>query len=365
MIAPGQTIGVLGGGQLGRMTALAAAKLGYRTHIFAPDADPPAAQVTNLVTRADYADHAALEKFARSVAVVTFEFENVPVSAAEAIAAAGAPVRPSPRALAVAQDRIQEKSLAEKLGLATAKWRAVASPADLDAAIAAVGAPAVLKTVRMGYDGKGQARIARAADCAAAWQAIGRAPAVLEGFVDFACEVSVIVARGHDGQEAWYGPMENRHRGGILDVTIAPASVSAAVADQAVQAALRLARELEIVGLLAVEMFVTRDQLVLVNEIAPRPHNSGHHTIDACVTSQFEQLVRAVCGLPLGDTRLVAPAVMRNLIGADAALWSEFFAQPDAHVHLYGKDEPRPGRKMGHVTFVGEGAKRASERNTP
>lgn len=357
-ICPGATIGVLGGGQLGRMIALAAAPLGYCTHILAPEADPPAGQVTKLVTRADYTDRAALERFARAVSVVTFEFENVPVSAAEVIAATGVPVRPSARALAVAQDRIQEKTLAEKVGLATAPWRAVASPADLDAAIASVGVPSILKTVRLGYDGKGQARVARADDARDAWRKLGDAPCVLEGFVDFACEVSVIIARGHDGAEAWYGPVENRHRNGILDATIAPASVSALVADQAVRAARRLAQELDIIGLLAVEMFVTRDERVLVNEIAPRPHNSGHYTIDACVTSQFAQLVRAICCLPLGDTRLIAPAVMRNMIGAEVSAWPAVIAQPAAHVHLYGKADARAGRKMGHVTWVGEDARR-------
>jgi 5-(carboxyamino)imidazole ribonucleotide synthase len=358
-IFPGAAIGVLGGGQLGRMIALAAAPLGYRTHVFAPEADPPAGQVTPQVTRADYLDRAALEAFARSVAVVTFEFENVPVAAAEIIAAAGTPVRPSPRALAVAQDRVQEKRLAESVGLATAPWRAVGSADELAAALAAIGAPAILKTVRLGYDGKGQARIARAGEAAAAWQAIGAAPAVLEGFVDFACEISVIVARSLDGAETWYGPVENRHRNGILDATIAPARVSALVADAAVDAARRLARALDIVGLLAVELFVTRDERVLVNEIAPRPHNSGHYTIDACGTSQFAQLVRAICGLPLGDTRLIAPAVMRNLIGAEVSAWTDVIGQADAHVHLYGKADARAGRKMGHVTWVGADSRRA------
>lgn len=349
MIAPGATIGILGGGQLGRMTALAAARLGYRCHVFCPEPDPPAGQVTPLLTRGNYEDRAAVAAFAATCDVVTYEFENIALAAVEA-AATAAPVRPDARALAVAQDRIAEKTFANGLGIPTAPWRSVREAGDLSAALAAIGAPALLKTARMGYDGKGQALVQDAAQAMAAWARFGHVACVLEGLVDFACEVSVIVARGPDGGEAAYDAVENRHKQGILDETIAPARIVATVGDEAKRIALTLARGLDLVGVLAVEMFVTRDGRVLVNEMAPRPHNSGHWTIDACATSQFEQLVRAICGLPLGSPARFADAVMTNLIGNDVDDWPKFIAEPGARLHLYGKAEARPGRKMGHVT---------------
>jgi 5-(carboxyamino)imidazole ribonucleotide synthase len=348
-LAPGAVIGILGGGQLGRMTALAAARLGYRTHIFCPEADPPAGQVTPLVTRAGYADADALAAFARAVDVVTFEFENIPVAGPQLLATL-VPVLPGPDVLAICQDRVREKAFLNAIGVATAPWRAVDEEGALAPALAAVGLPAVLKTTRLGYDGKGQARLHAAGDAGAAWRAIGGGPAIVEAMVDFACEISVVIARDADGRTAHYVPVENRHKDGILDETIAPAAVVPAVAAQAERIAALIAARLGLVGVVAVEMFVARDGAVLVNELAPRPHNSGHWTIDACAVSQFEQLVRAVCGQPLGDPARVADARMKNLIGDEVHAWPALLAEPGARLHLYGKAEARPGRKMGHVT---------------
>jgi 5-(carboxyamino)imidazole ribonucleotide synthase len=349
VIAPGATIGILGGGQLGRMTALAAARLGHRCHVFCPDAGSPASQVAAATTVAPYGDAAALDAFANAVDVVTLEFENVPVSAVETLART-VPVRPGARALAVAQDRIAEKAFFAAIGAECAAWRRVDGPEDVAAALAALRPPCVLKTTRLGYDGKGQVRLDRDCRPAEAWAALAAPVGIVERFVDFACEISVIVARATDGATAAYCPVENRHVNHILDTTIAPADVPDAVARQADVIARKAAEALELVGLLAVEMFVTRDHEVLVNEIAPRPHNSGHWTIDACATSQFEQLVRAVCGLPLGSPERHSDAVMTNLLGDDAARWAEILAEPGARLHLYGKAQARPGRKMGHVT---------------
>jgi 5-(carboxyamino)imidazole ribonucleotide synthase len=348
-LAPGAVIGMLGGGQLGRMTALAAARLGYRTHLFGPDIDGPLAQVTDRATFASYGDRAALDAFAARVDVVTYEFENVP-HAAVAHLAAMVPVRPGPQALATCQDRVAEKAFANGLGIGTAPWQAVDDRPGLDAAVAAVGRPAVLKTRREGYDGKGQATIRTPGDLDRAWAAIGGRPAILEGFVDFARELSVIAARGADGTIVCYPAVENRHRDHILAETIAPApSLDAARTAEAETIATRLAEALGIVGLLAVELFETRDGRLLVNELAPRPHNSGHWTMDACATDQFEQLVRAVCGLPLGTVDRHSDCVMTNLIGADVEEVPAILAEPGARLHLYGKAETRPGRKMGHV----------------
>ncbi len=347
-LPPGATIGILGGGQLGRMTALAAARLGYRCHVFCDEADAPAAQVA-AATVAAYDDAAALAEFARSVDVVTFEFENMPAAALRAVAA-HRPVRPSIRALEIAQDRVAEKRFFAAQGIASAPWRPVPDYPALAPALRALGGACVLKTVRMGYDGKGQARIEPGSDLAAAWARVGRVPSILEGFVEFEREISVIAARGLDGSVACYDPVENRHRDGILDVTRAPAAISDALADGAREIALRAVQALDIVGLICVEMFVARDGALLANEMAPRPHNSGHWTIDACATSQFEQLVRAICGLPLGDTARFADAEMTNLIGDEVDSWPRLVAEPGARLHLYGKSETRPGRKMGHVT---------------
>lgn len=355
-ITPGATIGILGGGQLGRMTALAAANLGYRCHIFCQSADEPAAQITSRTTLAAFDDTAALDAFAADIDVATLEFENVPIATLERIAN-HVPVHPAPSVQAVAQNRLREKTFANELGIATAPFRAVADAAELAAAIADIGAPAVLKTVRFGYDGKGQVGIDADTDPAAAWADSGAGPdtdgGILEGFVDFDLEISVIVARAANGQTAAFVPVENRHRNHILDETIVPAPIADATADKARDIATRLCEGLGVVGLLAVEMFVTVSGDVLVNEVAPRPHNSGHWSIDAGRTSQYEQLVRAICGLPLGDPTRRCDAVMKNLIGDDVERWREIIADPQARLHLYGKTETRPGRKMGHVTRLG------------
>lgn len=351
-LPPGSTVGIIGGGQLGRMAALAAARLGYRVHVFTPEQDSPAAQVSAAATVAEYGDETAIAAFARAVDVVTFEFENIPADSVRLMASL-VPVRPGWNVLETAQDRIDEKQFFNDLGIATAPWRAVTSAAELAAALTEIGRPAVLKTARMGYDGKGQVRIDEATDPAEAWAALGTGltgggRGILEGFIDFLGEISVIIARGADGAWAAFDPAWNVHRHHILDTSTIPAPISAATAAQAIDIARRAAEALNVVGLLAVEMFVTPTGL-LVNEMAPRPHNSGHWTMDACLTDQFEQFIRAVCGLPLGSAARHSNAVMTNLIGADADCWREILADPDARLHLYGKAEARPGRKMGHV----------------
>jgi 5-(carboxyamino)imidazole ribonucleotide synthase len=349
MLAPGATIGILGGGQLGRMTALAAARLGYRCHIFTDRADSPAAQVSSRAAVADFRDERALDDFAAAIDVATIEFENIPASSVRRVAARK-PVLPRPEILEIAQDRLREKDFLRSIGIATAEYRAVPDAAALRRALREFGAAAVLKTVRMGYDGKGQVTLRPDADPEEAWRRIGGALGILERFVDFAGEISVIVARGGDGASTLYPPVENRHVAHILDTTIAPADISAELAGRAEAMARHVAERLDLVGLLAVEMFVTRQGELLVNELAPRPHNSGHWTIDACVTSQFEQLVRAICGLPLGSVARHSDAVMKNLLGDEVENWREALADPCAKLHLYGKGEARPGRKMGHVT---------------
>ena len=349
LIATGATIGILGGGQLGRMAAMAAARLGYRCHIFTPERDSPASQVAALTTVAKYEDRTALGAFARAVDVVTYEFENIPVEPV-AFLAGIVPVRPKPDVLAICQDRLREKDFLNEIGVATARYQEVTSAAGLARAVRDLGRPCVLKTAMLGYDGKGQAMIRADSDIDPAWQQLHAIRAVLEGFVDFAQEISVIVARGLDGTHATYVPVENQHKHHILDVTIAPAKVPAAVAMKAEAVATHIAQKLDLVGVVAVEMFVERGGGVLVNELAPRPHNSGHWTIDACLTSQFEQLVRAICGLPLGSPERHSDAVMKNLIGSDVDQWRDILKDPGAKLHLYGKMEARPGRKMGHVT---------------
>ena len=348
-LSPGSTIGILGGGQLGRMTAMAAARLGYRCHIFSPEKDSPAAQVSAAATVADYDNTRALNAFARAVDVVTLEFENIPVEAVRRIAEK-TPVYPGAEILEIAQDRVREKDFLRGIGVATAPSAEVGDLAGLESADGEIGRPAVLKCARLGYDGKGQASIGPDTDLAEAFDSIGAVRAILEGWVDFICEVSVIVARGADGAISSYPAVENLHVQHILDTTIVPARLAESVAGRAEGIARHIATELGLVGVLAVEMFVTQDGEVLVNELAPRPHNSGHWTIDACPTSQFEQLVRVICGLPLGPTERHSDAVMKNLIGADVDAWPEFLADPGARLHLYGKAETRPGRKMGHVT---------------
>jgi 5-(carboxyamino)imidazole ribonucleotide synthase len=350
IFAPGATIGILGGGQLGRMIAVAAAQLGYRTHIYAPESSGPAADVSPLWTQGAYADREALARFAGAVDLITFEFENVPQETVALLAGLGH-VRPNARALGIAQDRLSEKRFVTDLGGRTAPFAPVESLADLEQAIAQIGTPAILKTSRMGYDGKGQVRIMRGDDPAAAWAAMDGAPCILEGFVAFDAEFSVILARGEDGAVRFWDSPGNVHEHGILATSTVPAGgiVAAQEAEARIMAA-RVADALDYVGVLALEFFAGAEGPVF-NEMAPRVHNSGHWTIEGALTSQFENHVRAFCGLPLGDTALAARRVeMRNLVGAEAGDWRAILSDPANHLHLYGKHEARPGRKMGHVT---------------
>jgi 5-(carboxyamino)imidazole ribonucleotide synthase len=349
-LPPNATIGLVGGGQLGRMSALAAARLGYRCHILTRETDSPAAQVSAGVTISDYTDPESLRAFAAAVDVISFEFENISAEGLDLLESLK-PVRPSPSILRISQDRIVEKSFVNGRGVRTAPWRPAGSLAELEAAVASLGLPAVLKTTREGYDGKGQAILRDAGDLAPAFERLVPKPLILEGFIDFAMEISVIVGRGEDGALSSFDTVENRHRDHILDVTLAPARVPVAVSDAAQGIAREIAVGLDLVGLLAVEMFVDAEGRVLVNEIAPRPHNSGHWTIDACPMSQFELHIRAIAGLPLPPATRHADAVMKNLVGPEeAALWPRVLATPGFIPHLYGKREARPGRKMGHVT---------------
>ena len=349
-LAPGAVIGIIGGGQLGRMSAMAAARLGYLTHIFSPEVFGPAAQVAAYNTVADYTGQAALQRFAEAVDVVTFEFENIPAESL-ALLASLRPVRPGPAVLAVSQDRLLEKRFLNDAGIATAPWVAVHDEAELAAAVAELGLPAVLKTTRLGYDGKGQAMLRAPEDMAGAFATLAPKPLVLEGFVDFAAEISVMVARGVDGGIVAFDAVENKHKHHILDLTYAPAPLPLDLLEEAGAIARKVAERLELVGLLGVEMFVTATGGLLVNEIAPRPHNSGHWTIDACGCSQFEMHIRAVAGLPLPPAVRHSDAVMKNLVGPeDMALWPEILAAPGLIAHHYGKTEARPGRKMGHFT---------------
>lgn len=349
-LPPGSTIGILGGGQLGRMLALAAAPLGLKCHIYAPAGDNPAFQVAAAHTVAAYEDEAALTAFAAAVDAVTYEFENVPVHAVEVLAR-HVPVRPGAKALAVAQDRLKEKALARQLGAMTADYAAIASLDDLKREARRVGLPAILKTTRMGYDGKGQAKILRAEDVEPAWAAMQGQPAILERFVDFECEVSVLVARSVGGQVACYDVTENEHRNHILHTSRVPARLAPELAAEAVFVAQSLAQSLDYVGVMGVELFVGRD-VIYVNEIAPRVHNSGHWTQNGCAVSQFEQHMRAVAGWPLGSTRRHSDVVMTNLLGDDANQWQALAAEPGTALHLYGKAEARPGRKMGHINRI-------------
>ena len=353
IVAPGGTIGILGGGQLGRMLAMAAAQLGYRVHIYSPEGSGPATEVSAEWTQGRYDDGEALARFSHAVDVVTFEFENIPAGPLRRLAE-HAPLHPNPAALEAAQDRLAEKKFVAGLGGIPAPFHPVETREGLDVAVAALGTPAILKTRRFGYDGKGQARLTSAADAGAAWIAIGGAPAVLEGFVRFDREFSVIAVRGADGAFATWDVPDNRHVDGILATSTVPAGgLIAAQAAEAIALAHRVADALDYVGVLAVEFFAT-DAGPVFNEMAPRVHNSGHWTIEGAVTSQFENHIRAICGLPLGLTTLTAPAVrMRNLIGAEANQWPTILADPAARLHLYGKREARPGRKMGHVTTLG------------
>jgi len=350
MIAPGATIGIVGGGQLGRMLALAAASMGYKTHIYTPEKDSPASHVATQTTVGAYGDTNALRDFAQRVDIVTFEFENVPSETLTMLAGL-VPVRPKPEVLYTTRHRIREKEFIRAQGIATAPFAVVRSKEELVNAAQTIGTPAILKTAELGYDGKGQAAIKTASDAPGAWASLGETECVYEGFVEFSAEASVIVARGIDGKTACFPLVQNIHKNHILHRTLAPAPFAGKLETQAFAIAEKLATALDVVGLLAVEMFVTEKGL-LVNELAPRPHNSGHWTIEGCATSQFEQHIRAICGWALGEPALLHNAEMLNLLGDDWKEWERYAATSGAHIHLYGKGESRAGRKMGHVTIL-------------
>jgi 5-(carboxyamino)imidazole ribonucleotide synthase len=356
VILPGATLGVLGSGQLGRMFAIAARRLGYRVHVLSPDSDTPTGQVADREIAAAYEDHAAVAAFAREVAVVTFEFENVLLETVNA-ASSYAPVRPSGSVLHTTQHRLREKGFLQAHGFPTTPFAAIRSESDLEALSAAL-VPGILKTAAWGYDGKGQKRVGTLADVRQAWQGeFRRQEAILEQLVDFELELSVVGVRGLDGRTVCYGPIENSHRNHILDVSLCPARVAARIAQEAIDLARAILTELDVVGVLCVEMFLSRDGRLLVNELAPRPHNSGHLTIDGHVSCQFEQQVRAVCGLPLGSTEQFRPVAMANLLGdlwsGGEPDWSAALSDPAVKLHLYGKRDAKPGRKMGHLTATG------------
>lgn len=366
-ILPGACVGVLGSGQLGRMLGMAARRMGYRVATLSPDSNSPTGQIAEREWVADYESHQALDEFARFVDVVTFEFENV---SAESVARLSAqkPVFPRAAVLRTAQNRLAEKNFLRSIGTPVAPFAEVLRLEDLASALAQVKLPAVLKTAGAGYDGKGQWVLRSEADVEQLTRnrSVNAGPFILEAFVPFACEASVVAARGRDGSFCHWGVIENTHRRHILDVSVAPASVSAATAAQALAEAQKILERLDVVGVMCVEFFVLVDGQVLVNELAPRPHNSGHLTIEASETSQFEQQLRAVCGLPLGSTSLRCAAAMLNILGDEWSAgepdWQQILAVPGAHLHLYGKGEPRPGRKMGHVTVCAETAAEARER---
>ena len=347
-LPPNATLGIIGNGQLGRMTALAAARLGYRIHVFGPDAHSPAEQVSHAATVAAYDDREALSAFAAAVDVVSFEFENIPAATVKLLAER-VPTYPSWRVLAIAQDRVAEKQFFNALDIATAPWAAINTLDELRAAVRSIGVPAVLKTNRLGYDGKGQVKITTDTDLAQAWDKVGKVPCILEGFIPFRGEVSVLVARGISGETACFPTTWNVHRHHILHTSTVPAPINRALAARAQAIAVQAAEALDLVGLLAVEMFVTEDDTVLVNEMAPRPHNSGHWTMDGGGIDQFEQFVRAVCGLPLGDPTPHRAVTVTNLIGDEVNQSLDILRDSTARLHLYGKTEARPGRKMGHV----------------
>jgi 5-(carboxyamino)imidazole ribonucleotide synthase len=362
VILPGATLGVLGGGQLGRMFVLQARTMGYRVMVLDPDPHSPAGQVADAHLRGAYSDPHSLDRLAAACAAVTTEFENVPAEALERLERS-CRVRPPVKAVAVAQDRIAEKSFLEGAGFSTAPFRPVRNGEELRAALCVVKLPALLKTSKLGYDGKGQAPIERPEDAAAAFAALGGVECVLEERLALETELSVVLARGDDGAIAAFPVGENRHRDGILETTVVPARIPRGTADEARATAGRVAGVLEYVGVLGVEMFVANGGRIYVNEIAPRPHNSGHYTLDACSADQFEQQLRALCGLPLADPRLLSPVAMVNLLGdlwqAGPPRWGEVFRRPGVRLHLYGKAEPRPGRKMGHLNCLADDPDRA------
>ena len=347
MLAPGSVIGILGGGQLARMMALAAAPLGFKIHIYAPESDCPAADCAQSWTRADYDDAQALDAFAKCVSVVTYEFENVPVTAAQRLGQRVS-VYPDPQALGVSQDRVIEKEFLNGIGIKTAPFAAISASGDLNGALRQLGSPAILKTRRLGYDGKGQSMVSSVVDAVQAFDAMGAVPAILEGFVNFEREISIIAARDQNGICGFYDPAWNEHRHHILHRSAVPCGVDQSLIDQAGEIGIQILNALNYVGVLGVEFFVTPSGL-LVNEIAPRVHNSGHWTMDACAVSQFEQHIRCVAGWPLGPMTRHFDAVMENLIGEEVNAWSSLAADPAARLHLYGKAEIKPGRKMGHI----------------
>ncbi len=364
-ILPGATLGILGSGQLGRMFAQAASQLGYYVHVFSPEADSPTGQVAHRETIADYDDTRAVAKFSKSVEVVTLEFENISAAATETIAR-DAPVRPSGQVLHVAQDRLREKRFLQAAGIPVTPFAEITSSEALTSAVEEIGVPAVLKTAAWGYDGKGQAKIATATDAPQAWQSLDCQPAIYEGWVEYEQELSVLVARSTVGEVAVYGPIANQHANHILDLSVYPAPDLSAIAKEAGDIGRAMVEQLDVVGIICIEFFLTADGRLLVNEIAPRPHNSGHLTIEACRTSQFEQQVRAICGLPLGETTALRPAAMVNLLGdlwqTGEPRWQAALADPLVHLHLYGKREARPGRKMGHLTVLADTAEEAVQR---
>jgi 5-(carboxyamino)imidazole ribonucleotide synthase len=361
---PGSTIGVMGSGQLGRMLAIAARRMGYRVHTYSPEKDTPTGQIADLEVCAEYGDEESVRAFAKGVDVLTFEFENIPVQSVE-WAAEHCVVRPSGRVLHVCQHRLREKEFLRGAGLPLADFEAVESLETLRAAVERIGAPSVLKTAAFGYDGKGQCKVTLQSDLAEVWRTFGGQPAVLEAWVPFEREISVLVARTVSGGKAVYPVCENAHANHVLDLTLVPARISEDSARQARVLAERAADALELVGLLAVEMFLLSDGRILINEMAPRPHNSGHFSFDASVTSQFEQQLRAVCGLPLGSTDLLRPAAMGNLLGdvwsAGEPDWAAVAALPTVKIHLYGKSEARKGRKMGHLVALAGTPEEAAE----
>ncbi len=364
-ILPGSTIGMLGSGQLGRMFTIAARRMGYRVATFSPDQDSPTGQVADREVVASYEDLDAIRAFARSVNVLTFEFENVS-SAATAAAEAIVPVRPAGRVLHTTQNRLREKTFLAERGFPVTPFVAVNSAQELRKALHGFGGRGVLKTTGFGYDGKGQSRLESEFDVEDVWPAYEGAPAILEAFIDFEREISVVAARGANGQFVHYGAVENRHRNHILDLTIAPASVPEEVSREAVRITEGILESLDVVGVLCVEFFLGRDGMLMVNELAPRPHNSGHFTFDASLTSQFEQQLRAICGLPLGSTEQLKPAAMANLLGdlweSGEPNWQAAAHFPDVKIHLYGKLQARPGRKMGHLTALASTAELAARR---
>lgn len=356
-IFPGATLGVLGSGQLGRMFAISARRLGYRVHVYSPDNDSPTGQLADLEVQADYLDLDRVAEFAKGVSVMTFEFENVPSETTE-VCSRYCPVRPAGNVLYTSQNRLREKTFLRDAGLPVTPFVAVTSVAELTEAVKRSGVPAVLKTADWGYDGKGQVVIRSLDEVQTAWSSLNVPKAILETFIDFECEVSVVAVRGLDGQFVSYGPIGNTHSHHILDVSVCPAHVAPAVAKKAVEIARAVVEALDVVGVLCVEFFVTKSGDLMINETAPRPHNSGHLTIDAHVTCQFEQQVRAICGLPLGSTELRSPAAMANLLGdiwqQGVPDWSAGLGYPTLKLHLYGKQDARNGRKMGHLTVLAD-----------